>query len=165
MQNPFAMAVQWPDSPRRYVVHLRKPYFTAALVETAAAAWLLVNWAPGSKVSDSAEVFRSAAEFCRRELAQHAVPIEFVERKHGYELPRYLMAQSATKELFIIEPEHFSPLVEVRDKQTEAKPGERSARFDTVTQLRLADMRKYYRQYLERQQRCRAARISAAVTA
>src|SRR5436190_19131346 len=97
MHDPFAVAVQWPDEPRRYVVHLQRPYFTAAIVETAAAAWLLVSWSPAlpgpAAVRDS--LFRAAADFCRTRLAQKCIPIEFVERKHGHALPRFLMAQTS----------------------------------------------------------------------
>lgn len=154
MQNPFAIAVRWPDEPRRYLVHLQRPYFTAALLETAGAAWLLVSWAPGANSDEAARmvVLRSAADFCRRQLDQGAVPIEFVERRGGFQLPQYLIAETTAKELFIVEPEHWTPLVEVRDSDpsptAKNRPGHR---FDVVTQWRLAQMRKYYHQYLERQ--------------
>jgi hypothetical protein len=154
MQNPFAIAVRWPDEPRRFLVHLQRPYFTAALVETEAAAWLLVSWAPGTSSDEGARtaILRSAAEFCRAQFDQSAVPIEFVERRGGFQLPQYLMAQTTAKELFIVEPEHWTPLVEVRDSDPAAAPHNRPGhRFDVVTQWRLAQMRKYYRQYLERQ--------------
>src|SRR5687768_9366997 len=112
MQNPFAVAVQWPDEPRRYLVHLQRPYFTAALVDTFSAS------CPPGRLCDEAErasLFRAAAWFCRAQLDQIHVPIEFVERKHGHHLPRFLMAQALGKELFIVEPDHSAPLVEVRD--------------------------------------------------
>lgn len=118
MHNPFAIAVQWPDEPRRYLVHLQRPYFTAAIFETASAAWLTVSWAPTQSYdADAGSLFRVAAEFCRRELAQLDVPIEFIERKHGHHLPRFLMAQTAANDLFIVESEHSTPLVEVRESE------------------------------------------------
>lgn len=153
MQNPFAIAVQWPDAIRRYLVHLQRPYFTAAIYETASAAWLLVSWAPGHRAPGRADVFRAAADFCRTQLDQRQVPIEFVERQHGHNLPPYLMAQSLAQDLFIVEPDHSAPLVEVRDSEMASlKPNaNQAARFDVITQWRLAEMRKYYRQFLERQ--------------
>jgi hypothetical protein len=153
MQNPFAIAVQWPDHIRRYLVHLRRPYFTAAIHETASAAWLLVSWAPGADEEDRAEIFGAAAEFCCTQMDQRQIPIEFVERKHGHHLPRYLMAQTMNKELFIVEPDHSTPLVEVRHSDiVDLKPKTKlSQRFDVITQWRLGEMRKYYRQFLEKQ--------------
>jgi hypothetical protein len=157
MQNPFAIAVQWPDAALCYLVHMQRPYFTAALFETTTVARLFVTWAPssGSDEAQGARVFRSAADFCRARLGQADVPIEFVERRHGYHLPRFLMAQTATHELFIVEPEHAAPLVEVR--KGSSVPAARNPeadvvqRFDIVTQWRLAEMRKYYQQYVDRQ--------------
>jgi hypothetical protein len=168
MQNPFAVAVQWPNEPRRYVVHLSRPYFTAAMVETASALWLLVSWspAPTCAVEERASVFRAAAQFCREQLDQLHVPIEFIERKHGHQLPRFLIAQSAGMELFIVEPEHPAPLVEVREsdaglcKPAKSKP---SQRFDVVTQWRLEQMRNYYQQFLARQQKTVLAPSSSFV--
>jgi len=152
MQNPFAIAVPWPDDLRRYLVHLQRPYFTAAIHETATAAWLLVSWAPGSNLAGRAEVFRAGAAFCRTQLDQEHVPIEFVERRHGYPMPRYLMAQTAAGSLFIVEPDHSAPLVEVHESASSPKPAARPApRFDVITQWRLTEMRKYYREFLERQ--------------
>ena len=158
MQNPFAVAMQWPNEPRRYVVHLRRPYFTAAMVETASALWLLVSWSPSpiGTFDDRSSVFRAAARFCRDHLDQVRVPIEFVERKHGYHLPRFLMAQSAARELFIVEPEHPAPLVEVHETDAGLRKPSKSKlseRFDVVTQWRLEQMRNYYQQFLERQQK------------
>jgi hypothetical protein len=153
MQNPFAIAVQWPDEIRRYLVHLQRPYFTAAIYETASAAWLLVSWAPGNGGPNRSQIFQSAAAFCRTQLDQRHVPIEFVERKHGHPLPPYLMAQTLNKDLFIVEPDHCAPLVEVRDTEKgDIQPKAKiTPRFDVVTQWRLGEMRKYYRQFLERQ--------------
>jgi|SRR5688572_6693857 len=156
MHNPFAVAMQWPDQPRRYLVHLQRPYFTAAIYETASAAWLTVSWAPTqARNLDAAPLFRQAAEFCRHELAQMEVPIEFIERKHGHHLPRFLIAQTSGNDLFIVEPEHSTPLVEVRERKETASnstPPRLSQRFDIITQWRLAQMRSYYQQFLERQQ-------------
>lgn len=153
MQNPFAIAMQWPDDVRRYLVHLQRPYFTAAIHETATAAWLLVSWAPGASERPTAELFHAAARFCSTQLDQDHIPIEFVERKLGHHLPPYLMAQTTEKKLFIVESDHSAPLVAVHDK--ELVSSERKAtvvpRFDVITQWRLAEMRKYYRQFLERQ--------------
>jgi hypothetical protein len=168
MQNPFAVAVQWPSEPRRYVVHLNRPYFTAAMVETASALWLLVSWSPApmSTFDDRASIFRAAARFCREKLDQVRIPIEFVERKHGYHLPRFLMAQSAAMELFIVEPEHPAPLVEVRETDPGlCKPARSkvSQRFDVVTQWRLEQMRSYYQQFLERQQKTVVVPASSSV--
>jgi hypothetical protein len=155
MQNPFAIAAQWPDDPRRFLVRLQRPYFTAALCETIAATWLLVSWSPGMglKRMNRASLFRAAAKFCRTQLDQWHVPIRFVEKKHGHHLPRYLIAQTPAKELFIIEPDHSTPLVEVRDSATGGKSErtKRSQRFDVITEWRLGQMRKYYQQFLERQ--------------
>jgi hypothetical protein len=153
MENPFAIAMQWPDDLRRYVVHLKRPYFTAAIYETASAAWLLVSWAPGSGEPHRADIFRAAARFCSTQLDQECVPIEFVERKHGHHLPPYLMAQTPHKQLFIVEPDHSAPLVEVHDRELAGVRSRKKVapRFDVITQWRLAEMRKYYRQFLERQ--------------
>jgi hypothetical protein len=170
MHNPFAVAVQWPDDARRYVIHLQRPYFAAALFETASAAWLTLSWAPASPVDDSVResLFRSAAQFCRSELGQVGVPIEFIERKHGHHLPRFLMAQGAVSDLFIVEPDHSAPLVEVRESAKTAVPRARqpklSPRFDVITEWRLEEMRKYYQQFLERQQRLAATNANAPAT-
>jgi hypothetical protein len=156
MQNPFAIAVQWPESPRRYIVHLERPYFTAALFETATAAWLALSWAPGAQASGDEHdtLLRTLAAFCREELGQGQIPIEFVERKCGHALPGYLIAQSGTG-LFIVEPDHPTPLVEVRESRPNHAAVSRDAgkRFDVITQWRLSQMRKYYQQFLERQQK------------
>ena len=155
MQNPFAVAVQWPDDARCYIVHLRRPYFTAAVCESSNAVWLLVSWMPSARTEEinRPALFRAAADFCRKNLDRIDVPIQFVERKHGHHLPPFLMAQSPRKELFIVEPEHCAPLVEVRENAENAQPEKSnlSQRFDVVTQWRLAQMRKYYQRYLERQ--------------
>jgi len=163
MQNPFAIAVQWPDDPRRFLVHLQRPYFTAPLVETESAAWLLVSWA--ASPPDDAErerVFKNAADFCRTQLDQAHVPIRFVEKKHGHCLPRYLMAQTVARDLFIVEPDHTAPLVEVRDRDHLAGKTSRSKkvqRFDVITQWRLGEMRKYYQRILERQKAIASAGV------
>jgi len=153
MENPFAIAMQWPDDVRRYLVHLQRPYFTAAIHETAAAAWLLVSWAPGASELRRAEIFRAAAKFCSTQLDQEHVPIEFVERKLGHHIPPYLMAQTTHKQFFIVEPDHSAPLVAVHDQELASAERKTKAapRFDVITQWRLAEMRKYYRQFLERQ--------------
>ncbi|HWN96269.1 MAG TPA: hypothetical protein VNT99_14635 [Methylomirabilota bacterium] len=155
MQNPFAIGVQWPEDPRRFLIHLARPYFTAAFCETSVAAWLLVSWSPSAMSSDAEHgpLFRAAAEFCRTQMDQTQVPIQFVEKKYGHHLPRFLIAQACAKELFIVEPDHSSPLVEVKDGAAPARIGTSrlAQRFDVVTQWRLGEMRKYYQQYLERQ--------------
>jgi hypothetical protein len=169
MHNPFAVAVQWPDEFRRYVIHLQRPYFTAALFETASAAWLTVSWAPASMVDDSVResLFRRAAHFCRSELGQLGVPIEFIERKHGHHLPRFLMAQGGDSDLFIVEPDHSAPLVEVRESRKKVVPHAGQAklppRFDVITEWRLEEMRKYYQQFLERQQGLSVLKANASV--
>jgi hypothetical protein len=161
MHNPFAIAVQWPDQPRRYLVHLKRPYFTAAIFETVSTVWLAVSWAPWSHPDKSQDVsiaFRAAADFCRSHLDLDGVPIEFVERKNGHALPRFLIAQSAKTELFIVEPDHPTPLVEVREADaTQVCKPKSSRRFDIITEWRLEQMRKYYQHFLERQQKVRAA--------
>jgi hypothetical protein len=161
MHNPFAIAVHWPDDPRRYLVHLQRPYFTAAIFETASAAWLAVSWAPRSDLdaASRANVFRAAADFCRTHLDFADVPIEFVEQRHGYPLPRFLMAQAAgAAGLFIVEPEHTTPLVEVRDSDpARSRTPKKSHRFDVITEWRLEQMRAYYQQFLERQHKVNAS--------
>jgi hypothetical protein len=156
MHNPFAIAVQWPDDHRRYLVHLQRPYFSAAIFESTSAMWLAVSWSPAARHDATASglVFRAAAEFCRREFAQCQVPIEFVERRHGHHLPHFLMAQAADKALFIVEPEHSTPLVEVRESEriSNSKKVNRADRFDVITEWRLTQMRRYYQQFLERQE-------------
>ena len=165
MQNPFAIGLQWPDTTRRYLVHLQRPYFTAAIHETASAAWLLVSWAPGTREVSRARVFKAAADFCQTQLDQRHVPIEFVERRHGYTMPTYMIAQTLDKQLFIVEPDHYSPLVEIRDAATEPKSKTpASQRFDVVTQWRLADMRKYYRQFQDRQNSLQAHPSKVAIS-
>ena len=153
MENPFAIAMQWPDDVRRYLIHLQRPYFTAAIHETANAAWLLVTWAPGGGELHRAELFRAAAKFCSTQLDQEHIPIEFVERKHGHHVPPYLMAQTPRKQLFIVESDHSAPLVAVHDKElvSPERKAKMAPRFDVITQFRLTEMRKYYRQFLERQ--------------
>lgn len=165
MHNPFAVAMQWPNEPRRYVVHLQRPYFTAALFETPCAAWLTLSWAPGSAVNDSIRetLFHNVAGFCRDVLAQCNVPIEFIERKNGHHLPTFLMAQNAAGRFFIVEPDYYAPLVEVRDSTTAVVPSDQlklPQRFDVVTQWRLGEMRKYYQEFLERQQAPQAATVA-----
>ena len=81
------------------------------------------------------------------------MPIQFVEKRNGHHLPRYLIAQTQAKELFIVEPDHSSPLVEVREDAAKTKRGKSklAQRFDVITQWRLSQMRKYYQQFLEKQ--------------
>ena len=170
MQNPFAVAVQWPDEPRRYLVHLHRPYFTASIIETVSAAWLLVSWAPGTLCDDAQRLslFRAAADFCLTQLDQVHVPIEFVERRDGHHLPRYVMAQTAAHSLFIVEPDHSAPLVEVRDSDAETRGASKpklSQRFDVITQWRLGEMRNYYQQFLQRQQSVAGVQLNSCVVA
>jgi hypothetical protein len=163
MQNPFAIAVQWPDSPRHFIVHLERPYFTAAVVETTAAAWLALSWAPGAGVLSGQQetLLEMAANFCRTQLVQGQMPIQIIERKGGFQFPTYLIAQSGAG-LFIVEPDHATPLVEVRESlpSQSATPRDAGNRFDVITQWRLTQMRKYYQQFLERQQKLGVARPS-----
>jgi len=166
MHNPFAIAVQWPDDPRRYLIHLQRPYFVAALFETSSVMWLAVSWSPAPKHQvPCRSIFRAAAEYSRRELSQGVVPIEFVERQHGHHLPRFLMAQTTGKALFIVEPEHATPLVEVRESErtSNSKKQRRSDRFDVITEWRLAQMRRYYQLFLERQNRMTAPTSKAGL--
>jgi hypothetical protein len=164
MHNPFAIAVQWPDDPRRYLIHLQRPYFAAAIHETASAAWLAISWSPGVRpeMGERDALFMAAAEFCRSELGQLHVPIEFVERTNGYPLPPLLMAQSTDQQVYIVEPEHATPLVEVREGQ-QASASKRKApqRYDVITEWRLTQMRRYYQQFLERQNRAEATPLGA----
>jgi hypothetical protein len=155
MHNPFAVAIQWPDDARCHLVHMQRPYFTAAVRETATTTWLLVSWSPSANPADidRRSLFQEAADFCRSHLDLSQTPIQFLERKHGHHLPRFLIAQTPARELFIVEPEHSAPLVEVRNGAARA-PSKKvllSQRFDVVTQWRLGQMRIYYQQYLERQ--------------
>jgi hypothetical protein len=152
MQNPFALAVQWPDEPCRYLVHLQKPYFTAPIVKTRNGIGLWVSWASGALsgcVRD--ELFQAAAAFCRQQLGWDAAPVGFAERQAGFHLPTYLLARTPNEVAFIVEPDHVSPLVEVREHSTAVAPGKPKTRFDHITQWRLAEMRQYYRRFLERE--------------
>ena len=77
------------------------------------------------------------------------------------------MAQTAAKDLFIVEPEHSTPLVEVRESEaslsSKSNAPKMSQRFDVVTQWRLGQMRGYYQQFLERQQKLAAGHYAAPV--
>ena len=154
MQNPFAVAVQWPDDARCHIVHMQRPYFTAAVLEAATTSWLLLSWSPSTKPAeiDRSSLFRAAADFCHAHLGSQT-PIQFLERRDGHHLPRFLIAQNPARELFIVEPEHSAPLVEVRNGAARAPSKKKlaSQRFDPVTEWRLGQMRIYYQEYLERQ--------------
>lgn len=102
--------------------------------------------------SDLPGLLRSVGPFIERALGITAGSSHFVMGRHGHEFPRYLMAKTAAGDGYIVEPDHPAPLVEVRPpKASASKAPKLTSRFDTVTQWRLAQMRKYYQQFADRQ--------------
>lgn len=157
MPERFAIAVQWPDDPRPFLVHLRKPYFVAE-VRRSGTSMLYVATLSTEHVraigEDISELLLSAHQYFTGALGVSSESTRFLKGNHGREFPRYLMAKTAKGAMYIVEPDHPSPLVEVKEpgpKSASKNNKPLSSRFDTVTQYRLAQMRKYYKQFTDRQ--------------
>ena len=154
--SKFAIAVQWPDEPKLYLVHLHRPYFVAAAARCSGAeAWFCANLSSRQLPAldeQRAALFREASAFFADALGVSIRQAHFVKGRHGHEFPRFLMARTTEGKTFIVEPDYPAPLVEV--KEPDRQPGlatKLSPRFDVVTQWRLNEMRRYYRQFLDRQ--------------
>jgi hypothetical protein len=171
MPESFAIAVQWPDDSRPYLVHLKKPYFVAE-VRRIEGAILFVTTLDTKQWRQSgdeiAELLPRASRFFAGALGIEDQPSHFLKGSHGREFPRFLMAKTLGGTTFIVEPDHPSPLVEVKEPKNadgvtalakHAASRALSGRFDTVTQYRLGQMRKYYQQFVERQNGRSAAQL------
>ena len=161
MPESFAIAVQWPDDSGPYLVHLKKPYFVAE-VRRIGGSILFVTTVNSKQWRQSGEeitaLLPKASRFFTEALGIQEQPAHFLKGSHGREFPRFLMAKTANGTMFIVEPDHPSPLVEVKAPMAKtAAANPLSSRFDTVTQYRLAQMRKYYQQFVERQKGGKAA--------
>jgi hypothetical protein len=157
MPERFAIAVQWPDDSRPYLVHLQKPYFVAE-ARRHGGMMLFISTLTSMHLRTYhrviGELMFAASAFFADALGVSAQTTNFLKGNHGHEFPRFLMARTAGGETFIVEPDHPTPVVELRQpKPGDSKPSKQSTRFDTVTQWRLAHMRKYYQHFLERQKR------------
>lgn len=160
MSEQFAIAVEWPDESRPFLVHLKKPYFVAEARRVANDVVFLATLNSrhvrdlGAKIG---ELLPEAYRFFSSALGMAAGTAHFVKGNHGREFPRFLMARTLAGKMFIVEPDHPSPLVAVTPPSAEKrKPTGLSQRFDTVTQWRLAQMRKYYQQFSARQSQSEA---------
>jgi hypothetical protein len=163
MSEQFAIAVEWPDDSRPFLVHLKKPYFVAE-ARRHADAILFITTLNTQHVRDFdlrlAELLPAAHKFFLKALGLESDTAQFLKGRHGREFPRFLMARTSSGKTFIVEPDHPSPLVAVSEpKAGSSAPAKLSQRFDTVTQWRLAQMRKYYQQYTERQRHADAAEL------
>ena len=154
MSERFAIAVRWPDDSRPYLVHLEKPYFVAE-VRRCADSILFVTTLNTDHLLQFAhlweELLPAASRFFTSTLDVSASTVRFLKGNHGREFPRYLMAKTGSGKTYIVEPDHPAPLVEVKEPARSVPASNPGCRFDTVTQWRLAQMRKYYQQFLERQ--------------
>jgi hypothetical protein len=155
MSEQFAIAVEWPDESRPFLVHLKKPYFVAE-ARRHADAILFVATLNTQQVRDLGTVLGdllpAAHRFFSEALGLSVQTAHFLKGRHGREFPQFLMARTLSDKAYIVEPDHPSPLVAVTNPTPSvSEPAKLSQRFDTVTQWRLAQMRKYYRQFTERQ--------------
>ncbi|HMJ90619.1 MAG TPA: hypothetical protein VK530_12440 [Candidatus Acidoferrum sp.] len=161
MSEQFAIAVEWPDEPRPYLVHLRKPYFVAearrhsntlVFVATLTTRQFAVF---GKALGD---ILPAANKFFSNALGLPIAGCQFLTGKHGREYPQYLMAQTLRGKTFIVEPDHPSPLVAVTEPCAAGSTRSKLPnRFDTVTQWRLAQMRKYFQQFTGRERESQSA--------
>ena len=157
MTDKFAIAVRWPDDPRPYLVHLHKPYFVAEARQSDGAVFFFASLSSSDVPAcdrELSKLLQAATEFFRLSLGLEIREAHFIKGNHGHEFPRYLMAKTKRGAVYIVEPDHPTPLVEVKDPAAEAAPPtkKQTPRFDVVTQWRLAEMRKYYQQFLKRQE-------------
>lgn len=168
MPERFAIAVQWPDDSRPFLVHLQKPYFVAearrfndtiVFVTTLGTKHLR---ALGAALE---ELLPAASSYFAQTMNLNVASSHFVKGNHGRDFPQFLMAKTTAGDAYIVEPDHPSPLVEVKEPlHSQPKAGPRAgSRFDTVTQYRLAQMRKYYQQFIERQQSRKPATLVVPV--
>jgi hypothetical protein len=163
MSEHFAIAVEWPDDPRPYLVHLKKPYFVAEIRrygDTALFITTLRSEQLRHSEFDLDPLLSQANSFSQSALGISMTTAQFLKGKHGREFPRYLMARTGGGLTFIVEPEHPAPLVAVTEPAPEKARPKLSSRFDVVTQWRLAQMRKYYQQFQERQRGHRSQELS-----
>jgi hypothetical protein len=165
MTHQFAIATEWPDDPRRYLVHLQRPYFVAEAREAGGTLWFFITRPPAQNRSERFdEMLRAGFSFFRHAIESAAIRVCAVEGRHRRELPRYLFARTAADTAFIVEPDYSSPLVELKDAPAPLANKRKSpTRFDVITQWRLAQMRKYYQQFLERQRPAPATTKSVAL--
>lgn len=155
MSEQFAIAVEWPDESRPYLVHLKKPYFVAAVRRHADAILFITTLSTEQSLVCAAtltDLLPAANRFFQQALGVAPSSSHFLKGKHGAQFPRFIMAQTAGGNTFIVEPEHPSPLVAVTEPGTATSLEKAPSRFDVVTQWRLAEMRKYYQQFRDRQQ-------------
>jgi hypothetical protein len=163
MPERFAIAVRWPDDSRPFLVHLCKPYFVAEvrrcgdeiLFVSTLSTEHLHEW-----TQELDEILPAAVSYFSATLGLPSSTARFLKGNHGREFPRYLMAKTTSGVAFIVEPDHPSPLVEVRPPAPKAVSSSKlSSRFDTVTQWRLAQMRKYYQAFIDRQRSAEPASL------
>jgi len=109
------------------------------------------------------QLLPAAVEFFTGALGVTARTMQFLKGNHGREFPQFLMAKTASGHAYIVEPDHPAPLVEVKapapHAPADSEPPNLSSRFDTVTEWRLGQMRKYYQQFTERQRQAGAATL------
>jgi hypothetical protein len=163
MSEHFAIAVEWPDDPRPFLVHLKKPYFVAeARKYTNGFLFITTLRTEHERCFASAlgELLPEANRFFQQALGVSIATAHYLNGKHGREFPRYLMARTLSDRTFIVEPDHPSPLVAVSEPALESEKPKLTSRFDVVTQWRLAQMRKYYCQFAERQREHQSATLS-----
>jgi hypothetical protein len=163
MPERFAIAVQWPDDSRPFLVHLRQPYFVAE-ARRHGDAMVFVATLRTEQLRDFGDeidaLLCDASQYFAKTLGVSAATVSFLKGKHGREFPRYLMARTAAGNSYIVEPDHPSPLVEVRPPGQKSESSTKlSTRFDTVTQWRLAQMRKYYQSFVDRQRNAEPAAL------
>lgn len=157
MNPKFAIAVEWPSDSKPFLVHLEKPYFVAEVRQTGGVVYFLTTLSSRQLAAFQGslqKLLTEAAEFFSNAMGIAVCQAHFIKGNHGHDFPQYLMARSEAGDTFIVEPDHSAPLVEVKDQthQSAAARAKAGGRFDVVTQWRLAQMRKYYQQFLERQQ-------------
>ena len=153
MFAPFAIAVEWPDQSRPFLVHLKKPYFIAEVLRRDNSVLFVSTLKSEHARGDSqalGALLTGANRFFGEALGMSGHTADFLKGRHGREFPRFLMARTLAGKTYIVEPDHPSPLVEVKEPALDAKP-KLTPRFDVVMQWRLAEMRKYYQQFVERQ--------------
>jgi hypothetical protein len=159
MHAPFAIAVEWPDESRPFLVHLQKPYFVAE-VRRRGDSVLFVSTLKTEQVRSEcdtlSELLAAANQFFGDALGISGHTAQFLKGRHGREFPRFLMARTVLGDTYIVEPDHPSPLVEVKEPALNDKKPKLTPRFDVVTQWRLGQMRKYYQQFLQRQRECQS---------
>jgi hypothetical protein len=154
MSAPFAIAVEWPDESRPFLVHLKKPYFVAEVRQRGNSVLFVATLKTEHvrrELETLNELLPAANRFFGEALGISDYTAHFLKGRHGREFPRFLMARTLAGESYIVEPDHPSPLVEVKEPAATTAQPKLTPRFDIVTQWRLAEMRKYYQRFVERQ--------------